>query len=985
MTSIGSPSPFFLAGKKAYAVERSLRFDDDQSSPTRLTRTVQSGGNLKKFTISFWVKRSQLGNSNYSNSSGNSGQQIIHTVGAGNRGVIKFTSADKIQFTQGSDSGGSAGNISTNAVFRDVSAWYHICVVADYANSTTADRAKIFVNGVRQDVTTTTNFADANGKLNTNQIHELGFAEYGSGYTGSSWWYNFFCGYMAEFYFIDGQAYDPSYFTETNVTTGQLVPKEYTGSFGTTGWYLNFSDNSGTTATTLGKDSSGNSNNWTPNGFSVSAGAGNDSVPDSPTNNFCTFNGLKVNASNPIVFSNGALQHNGVSGDNHLRSSSTMQVNSGKWYVEFKFISGYEATNSTVSFGLTTDAANNRQSNVDAFWYQNTDDFVAIAYRNNGALQVFLEASSQSTLSGMPTFVNGDVMGLAVDLDNDKLFVSKNGTFFSNGTGTQDPAAGSNPVYSGGFLTSRKADGFYFSVDGYSAQVVTADFGQHGYAYTPPTGFKAVNSENLPDPTINFPDKHFDTVLYTGDGNATGSQTNVLEFQPDWLWTKPRNAAYVHLFYDSVRGAGSLKALNLGGGTSPGTGGEGAAVDNSVYGFLNSFDANGFSYTKGSFSTTYFNQSGINYVVWNWNAGDTDSKTYVVKVHNFSGNNRYIFDDFQTEAVTLTLAEGGTYIFNMDDASNASHPFMIGTTANDNTTAFGSGIVYKLDGVVKTFAEYHAGFYSATTRRLEFTIPASTNNLFYFCYSHSGMGGQVITNSTLGSSNFDGSIQSVAKVNASAGFSIVLYTGNGTAGATIGHGLGVTPQTFIVKKRSDSGTNWRVYHHRLNGGSSPEDYNLILNQSSVELDRDDFNDTAPTSTSFTLGTHTSTNNNGHTYVAYCFSEVAGYSKFGSYTGNGSTNGTFVFTGFRPAVIILKRTNTAASWVIHDDKRAGYNGDNDYLHPDLVQAESDGSTGTLDILSNGFKLRMTAGTHNGSGDTFIYLAFAESPFKYARAR
>ena len=143
------------------------------------------------------------------------------------------------------------------------------------------------------------------------------------------------------------------------------------------------------------------------------------------------------------------------------------------------------------------------------------------------------------------------------------------------------------------------------------------------------------------------------------------------------------------------------------------------------------------------------------------------------------------------------------------------------------------------------------------------------------------MGGSANTNSTLGSSNFDGSIQSKVKVNATAGFSIVSYTGTGS-NATIGHGLGVAPQTFIVKKRNDSGTNWRVYHHRLNGGSSPEDYGLVLNSTFAELDRDDFNDTAPTSTNFAVGTHTSTNNSGHTYIAYCFSEVAGYSKFGSY-------------------------------------------------------------------------------------------------------
>ena len=164
------------------------------------------------------------------------------------------------------------------------------------------------------------------------------------------------------------------------------------------------------------------------------------------------------------------------------------------------------------------------------------------------------------------------------------------------------------------------------------------NFGQRAFAHTPPTGHQALCSANFPDPTILLPNKHFDTVLYTVDGNSTGSQTDVLQFQPDWLWTKSRNAAYNHMLYDAVRGAGNSKGLNLGGGTSPGAGGEGTSADNAVYGYLNSFDANGFSYTKGSATTTYFNQSVINYVVWNCNAGDTDSKTYAVTVVSDSGN-----------------------------------------------------------------------------------------------------------------------------------------------------------------------------------------------------------------------------------------------------------------------------------------------------------------------------------------------------------
>ena len=135
-------------------------------------------------------------------------------------------------------------------------------------------------------------------------------------------------------------------------------------------------------------------------------------------------------------------------------------------------------------------------------------------------------------------------------------------------------------------------------------------------------------------------------------------------------------------------------------------------------------------------------------------------------------------------------------------------------------------------------------------------------------------------------------------------------------------------------------------------------------------------DTVPTSSVFTVREDTATNASGVTYVAYCWRSIPGYSKIGKYTGNGNTDGRFVYIGFRPAFVLLKRTSASAAWVVHDNKRAGYNGDNDYLHPDQNLAESDGSTGTIDFLSNGFKLRMTAGTHNDG--TFVYMAFAEQP-------
>ena len=187
------------------------------------------------------------------------------------------------------------------------------------------------------------------------------------------------------------------------------------------------------------------------------------------------------------------------------------------------------------------------------------------------------------------------------------------------------------------------------------------------------------------------------------------------------------------------------------------------------------------------------------------------------------------------------------------------------------------------------------------------------------------MGGQANTNSTLGSSNFDGSTQSVAKPNTTAGFSIITYSGNGTTGSTIGHGLGVKPDAIIIKCRSNS-DNWMVYHKGVNAGVDPEDYYLKLNSTDAQANSVIMlNDTAPTSSVVTLQDDSSVNgSSSRTYVMYCFSEVAGYSKFGSYTGNGNADGTFVFTGFRPAWLLVKRTDDSKSWVLWDNKRDPHN-------------------------------------------------------------
>jgi len=235
------------------------------------------------------------------------------------------------------------------------------------------------------------------------------------------------------------------------------------------------------------------------------------------------------------------------------------------------------------------------------------------------------------------------------------------------------------------------------------------------------------------------------------------------------------------------------------------------------------------------------------------------------------------------------------------------------------------------------------------------------------------MGGQANTGSLFGFTNVKGSLQSVVSPNTTAGFSIVTYTGT-QANATVGHGLGVAPKMIIAKCRT-SNNNWPVYH-----ASITADKYLRINTTAAESDSNIFwNDTEPTSTVFSIGVSDENNLSGGSQLAYCFAEVEGFSKFGKYAGNGSTDGPFVYTGFRPAWVMVKAIDHTieTAWNILDSKRNTYNPEDKYLNANDNDAEA---TFTFwDFTSNGFKIRNTGNTFNVSSKNFIYMAFAENPF------
>jgi hypothetical protein len=228
------------------------------------------------------------------------------------------------------------------------------------------------------------------------------------------------------------------------------------------------------------------------------------------------------------------------------------------------------------------------------------------------------------------------------------------------------------------------------------------------------------------------------------------------------------------------------------------------------------------------------------------------------------------------------------------------------------------------------------------------------------------------------SSNTDGSITTTVQANTTAGFSIVTYTGNATNGATIGHGLGAVPQVIIKKNRSSNSREWNVYHHSIGNTKS-----LFLNTSEAETTESAYNNTSPTSSIQTINGSGANNGDGDNMIAYFFTPIKGYSKFGSYTGNGNADGTFVYTGFKPAWILFKNISTGDdNWTIVDNKRDIDNPTTHSLFPSGTNAEDDGTGNgyiNVDFVSNGFKIRQITHMINASSENYIYMAFAENPF------
>ena len=714
--------------------------------------------------------------------------------------------------------GGTTTQLTSSQKLRDFNGWYHLVFAIDTTQATSSNRIKYYVNGVL-DTNVTGTYPSQNDVTFVNHSgdnHTIGVGQDSGGLE------QYFEGYMSEMHLIDGVQLDASYFGYTDDQTGIWKPKRYTyGNYGTHGFHLEFKDNLSTSA--LGKDTSGNGNNFTSNNFSVSSGLGNDSFEDTPTNNFPTLNPNHafLNGSSSTA-ENGNLQWNGQSNNQAGCPATLTFPSTGKWYWEVKLLS----SNSNFSFGIVPVTYSNV---INPF--NPTGSISYAAYGSKGV-------SGVETSSWAASFSNSDTAAAALDMDSKKITFYKN----NSAVGSIDLVSGYENV---NYLAWIKGDTQSQLIQG------AINFGGNGFVYTPPTGFKALNSNNLVphSPLIIRPQRHFDTLLYTATGNAMS--VTGLEFKPDLIWQKRRDStggSHFHYLFNSVRGGRYGVQSNT----------DGAEFDTSNANNI-VFKESGFDMAASSGGQG--NASGGTYVAWCWKAG------------------------------------GSSNTFNVDGVGYA--------------TAAAAGIT-------------------------------------------------------------EGSITPTgASVNTEQGFSIITYTGNGGSGQYVPHGLNETPVVIFHKNLSNS-ANWLVRTTAIDGTI---DY-AYLNTTAVFSNAGGDYTNAWTSTKFSIGSDSQSNTNTDSYIAYCWHEVPGYSKFGTYTGNGLSNGSFLYLGFRPALVLIKRVDSGYSWYLIDNKRDPENPVHENLYANDGMATYDYSVG--DFLSTGIKFRNTGSDTNSSGATMMYMAWAEQP-------
>jgi hypothetical protein len=732
----------------AYPLQRSVRLRS--SAQAYFSRTPPSSGNTKTFTFNLWIKRGLL----------STNQEIYFTnAGGGTFAAISWLTSNSISITSVNSSVASA-ELVTSSVYRDIASWYMLTFAVDTTQATASNRVKIFVNGVQVTALNTATYPALNYdfQMNNTLVQNIGRpATFPSDF------------YIAEVNFINGLALTPASFSQTDPITKVLQPKKYTGAYGTTGYYLNFQDNSAATAAAIGKDSSGNGNNWTPNNISVTAGVTYDSMTDVPTltsatqANYPTLNNVGPGNAGG-TYSNANLNFVSAVANQWRSGISTMFLPSGKFYFEatiqvlgsnnFLMIGACGIqTNATVYGNYTGLAANG--------WSVQCNGTTGGTKYNNGA-------GTNVTNASFANWLVNDVLQCAVDVTNGRIWFGKNNVYLEG-----NPAAGTGASFTN--LTGPIAPSVScFSNTG--AQLAV-NFGQRPFTYTPPTGFIALNAYNLPTPSIPNGAAQFAATLYTGNGvNAANAlvvtnTVNNTSFQPDFVWVKSISLAQGHVLEDAVRGTSLFLQTNSTAADQATGGGD-----------VSSFNSNGFTL---SFANARTNQSAATYVGWQWKGSNAAAVT------NTSGSITSQVNANPTagfSAVTFTAQTSG-----------------IGTVGHGLNIA-PSVVITKTRGAVGNWSMYHASLGNTITMFLNLTNASTVSSASWNNTSPTS------TVFTLGSGYVNaGTIVAYcfAEINGYSRFAS--YNGNGVADGPFVY-TGFRPRYIMVKNTTVAGAGQSDWH-----------------------------------------------------------------------------------------------------------------------------------------------------------------------------
>lgn len=1007
-------------GAGDFQIDRSLRFDKNKNS--YLHRTPSSAGNRRTWTWSGWVKRA-----------GNDSDHHLFvadkdpsaSLGNSTFGRFYIESGGAIRY-----SGYTAAYRSTTQVLRDQSAWYHIVLAVDTTQATDDDRIKIYLNGSQITDFETKNNPTQNFDLAFNQTtpHTIG-ARSRSG-TIAHW----LSGYLAEIHFVDGQQLAPSDFGEfddNNVWQPKDCKNDLT--YGTNGFYLKFADNSSVAA--LGTDSSGNSNTWTPVALSVGTTTPFSAEFDGTTSQYIRKAG------------SGILPGDTGTGTFTIECHFYPYTNSIKGLFdggsgETNIIRNYDANAIGKQGGPTVDITGDYTVGA---W----NHMAAVYDGSADVLTVYINGTSSGT--GSFSSYNG-----GNNFDIGTINTGGDGKF--NGL-IRNFRVTNNVVYSSNFTAPSHSNNLT-NISGTQLLLFTTDSNglltdgsSQGHTLTNNGGVTEYNPAADNDSLIDTPtDYEADSGNNGGNyatlnpldssSNLTISDGNLKETTS----TSGHQMANGTIAVNSGKWYVEVEVTSLGGtythiGISPINTSNTTFVGNNGYGYTHSGSKQGLgtttsygnSYAAGDCigiafdadnGALYFYKNGVaqNSGTAAFTGIDT-SKRWRFSISHFNGGGAIV--NFGQRSFKYTNAgnnrPAATYLSlctkNLPDPTIAD-----GATAFDVITATGTAAdrTFTMSGGFGPDFVWAKQRNGDTNNALFDTVRGATKRLVSNSRNNEDTQGTQLksfssTGFTYGSdipnnsgqtgvywcwdggtstvTNTDGSITSTVRASTSNGFSIVKYTGT-QQNATVGHGLNAPPDWIIFKDINRNDEPWFVYHSTM--GSSA--YQFLNTTAAKTTGQSDFmNSTDPTSSVFSLGNAIGKQNrSGSNFLALCWSAVEGFSSFGEYTGNGSADGPFVHTGFRPRWILIKGSSSGGSnynWAFVDTERSFANVANHTLAANLTKPESyygDGSSvgganNKLDILSNGFKIRENATFHNDSGVTYIYAAFAEHPFKYARAR